>query len=75
VFDREKGMVAVIAAERDCFNYRLDDPDRCSADRCLCPGNSSILAAVADVVPLRTGTGRCRKQNGFRRLPSFEILL
>ena len=31
VFDREKGMVAVIAAERDCFNYRLDDPDRCSA--------------------------------------------
>ena len=36
VFDREKGMVAVIAAERDCFNYRLDDPDRCSVDRCLC---------------------------------------
>ena len=36
VFDREKGMVAVIAAERDCFNYRLDDPNRCSADRCLC---------------------------------------
>ena len=36
VFDREKGMVAVIAAERDCFNYRLDIPDHCSADRCLC---------------------------------------
>ena len=34
--DREIGLVAVIAAERDCFNYRLDDPDRWSTDRCLC---------------------------------------
>jgi hypothetical protein len=35
MFDREKGMLAIIPAERDCFNYRVDDPDRCSADRCL----------------------------------------
>jgi hypothetical protein len=35
--DYERGLVVVVAAERNCFNYRLDDPDRrCSADRCLC---------------------------------------
>jgi hypothetical protein len=35
--DYERGLIAIVAAERDCFNYRLDDPDlRCSADRCLC---------------------------------------
>ena len=34
--NRETGLVTVIAAERDCINYCADDPDRCSADRCLC---------------------------------------
>jgi hypothetical protein len=34
--NRETGLVTVIAAERDCINYCPDDPDRCSADRCLC---------------------------------------
>jgi hypothetical protein len=37
VDDYERGLVVVVAAERNCFNYRLDDPyRRCSADRCLC---------------------------------------
>jgi hypothetical protein len=35
--DYERGLIAIVAAERDCFNYRLDDPDRrCYVDRCLC---------------------------------------
>ena len=33
--DYERGLVVVVAAERDCFNFRLDDPQHCSADRCL----------------------------------------
>ena len=35
--DYERGLIAIVAAERDWFNYRLDDPDRrCYVDRCLC---------------------------------------